>query len=95
MSRFGVIAMALCFAVPASAAGVNSRAVTCPALQALIAQQRFVFIGNPDFQDFVVSDRSVCSGPDVIVTRSVPTLDNPQCLVNYCKRRGDFTGSGG
>jgi len=85
----------VCFAFPALAAGVDSRAFTCPALQALIAQYRFVFIGDPDFQDFVVSNSSVCSGPDIIEPRTVPTSDNPQCLVNYCRRRGDFTGGGG
>jgi len=95
LNKVVVFAAMICFGFPALAAGVDSRAFTCPSLQALIAQYRFVFIGNPDFQDFVVSNSSVCSGPDIIEPRTVPTIDNPQCLVNYCRRRGDFTGGGG
>jgi hypothetical protein len=68
----------------AFAAGIDSRAYTCSAVHALIERQGFVFIGNPDFQDFVVSDRMGCSGDQRVQVRSVPTSDNPECTVNYC-----------
>jgi hypothetical protein len=40
----------------ASAAGIDSRAYTCTALHALILTKGFVFINNPDFEDFVVAN---------------------------------------
>ena len=70
--------------VSAFAAGIDSRAYTCAGLHALIQTNRFVFIGNPNFQDFVVVDRSYCGGGQYVQLRSVPTSDNPECLVNYC-----------
>jgi hypothetical protein len=72
----------------AFAAGVDSRAYTCAGLQALVAANRFVFINYPSFMDFVVANSSYCSGGEIIQLRSVPTTDNPECLVNYCRSRG-------
>jgi len=66
------------------AAGVDSRAYTCPALQGLIAQYGYVFIGNPNFSDFVVAGPGLCSGGERVQLRSVPAADTPQCPVNYC-----------
>ena len=53
---------------------------------------RYVYINNPSFRDFVVANASYCSGGEIIQLRSVPTRDNPECLVNYCRGRG---GGGG
>src|SRR5713101_3890340 len=69
---------------PAFAAGVNSHNYTCPELQRLILSNRFIFINNPNFEDFVVSDVSYCSGSGILQRRSVPTKDEPECAVNYC-----------
>lgn len=69
----------------AFAAGVDSRAYSCPQLQGLIAAYHFVFINNPNFGDFAVADRSYCSGFDPVQLRTVPTIDNPECTVNYCR----------
>jgi hypothetical protein len=69
------------------AAGIDSRAYTCANLQAVIAAQRFVFISQPAFGDFVVSNAYYCSGGSTTQTRSVPTTDNPECPVNYCVGR--------
>ena len=76
------------FSTPAFAAGIDSRAYTCPNLQALIVANRFVFINYPSFMDFVVANASYCSGGEIIQLRSVPTSDNPECLVNRCRARG-------
>jgi hypothetical protein len=84
MKKFLLVLAATLCTSPASAAGIDSHAYTCSALRALIDQQGFVFIGNPDFQDFVVSDRVGCSGDQRVQVRSVPTSDNPACTVNYC-----------
>lgn len=84
MKKFLVfLAVPLC-ASAAHAAGIDSRAYSCGALHALLARQGFVFIGNPDFQDFVLADGFPCSGGDRPQVRSVPTTDNPECTVNYC-----------
>ena len=93
MQRFVLIAAAMAFSVPAFAAGIDSRAYTCPNLQALVAANRFVFINTPGFDDFVVSNASYCSGNEIIQLRTVPTSDNPECLVNYCKNRGGGVGN--
>jgi hypothetical protein len=58
--------VALAFAVmalgpSAFAAGIDSRAYSCPQLQGLIAIYHFVFINNPNFDDFAVADQSQCS----------------------------------
>jgi hypothetical protein len=82
----------------AFAAGVDSRNYTCPELQRLILSNRFIFLGNPDFQDFVVADVSYCSGNGYLQLRSVTTRDQPECVVNYCvgpRGGGGCGGSGG
>ncbi len=66
---------------------LGSRNYTCPELQRLILSNRFIFINNPNFEDFVVSDVSYCSGggiSGIIRLRTVPTKDFPECPVNYC-----------
>jgi hypothetical protein len=72
----------------ASAAGIDSRAYTCAALQSLVATRGYVFISLP-FGDFVVSNISYCSGSGSVLLqrRSVVTADQPECLVNYCMER--------
>lgn len=76
--------------VSASAAGIDSRTYSCANLQSLIATQGFVFISQPVFGDFVVASAYYCGGGQVMQLRSVPTLDNAQCLVNYCTGREKF-----
>ncbi|HEX3536076.1 MAG TPA: hypothetical protein VHU15_04865 [Stellaceae bacterium] len=85
MQKLVLIVAAMAFGSPAFAAGVDSRAYTCRGLQALIVANRFVFINNPNFDDFVVADASSCSGSQIIQRRSVPTTDTPECPVNYCR----------
>jgi hypothetical protein len=68
----------------AFAAGIDSRSYTCSALHALIQERGFVFIGNPDFEDFVVANASYCPGGQLPQVRSVPTSDSSECPVNYC-----------
>jgi hypothetical protein len=79
---------ALAFGSPAFAAGVASLGFSCGDLQALIAQHGFVFINNPDFEDFVVASRNFCGTSMHVQLRSVPTADRPECPVNYCVRPG-------
>jgi hypothetical protein len=69
------------------AAGIDSRNYTCAGLHALIAARGFVFIGNADFEGFVVADASYCSAGQFIQLRSVATSDQPECSVNYCVGR--------
>jgi hypothetical protein len=90
MRGFALIMAAMAFASSALAAGVDSHTYTCVGLQSLIQLNRFVFINNPTFDDFVVVDHSYCSGSgsDIIQRRTVPTADNPECIVNYCKDIG-------
>jgi len=65
----------------------------------MIASKGFVFINNPNFEDFVVASPTYCSGEGAGVVplqrRSVPTTDNPECLVNYCSPSSDMSGGGG
>ncbi len=87
MKSVAVLLAAMILSSSAFAAGIDSRAYSCADLRALIATHGFVFIGNPDFQDFVVADVSYCPGGaynSYIQLRSVATRDNPECLVNYC-----------
>jgi hypothetical protein len=84
MKRLLLVLAAMAFGPAAFAAGIDSRAYSCSGLHALIAAQHFVFIGNPEFQDFAVANASFCHGPPRIQVRSVATSDNPQCPVNYC-----------
>jgi len=72
----------------ASAADIDPRRVTCSALQSLIARNGFVYLTRPAFGDDVVADVTYCSGgSSTIQRRSVPTSDDPECLVNYCVYR--------
>jgi len=86
MKRLAVILGAMIVSTSAFAAGVDSWSYTCAALHALVTAQRFVFINNPNFEDFVVVDASYCGGGGsaLLQRRSVPTTDTPECLVNYC-----------
>jgi hypothetical protein len=88
MKRFlpAVFAMAVSFS--AFATGVDSRAYTCAGLHALVTANRFVFINYPSFMDFVVANASFCSAGEMLQLRSVPTSDNPECVVNYCRHQG-------
>ena len=87
LTRSVLIVAAMFFSSSALAAGVDSRAYSCDGLHALVAANRFVFINYPSFMDFVVANASSCSGGEVIQLRSVPTNDNPECLVNRCRNR--------
>jgi len=91
------ILAATILSLPASAAGIDSRAFTCTGLQSFVAAHGFVFISQATFGDFVVANRSFCADDDVLETRSVATSDTPECLVNYCVSRstGSLGGSGG
>ena|SRR5260370_32585796 len=97
ISRLALILVAMIFSSPAFSAGVDSRIYSCAALHNLIAAQRFVFINNPTFEDFAVTDASSCSGGGSaqVQRRSVPTTDNPECLVNYCVSPHDMQGTMG
>ena len=88
MKQFAVIAAAVTLSSSAFAAGVDSRAYTCDGLHALVVANRFVFINYPSFMDFVVVNGSICSAGEMLGLRSVPTSDNPECLVNYCRGSG-------
>jgi hypothetical protein len=92
MKQIALVIAALAFSPAAFAAGVDSRAYSCPQLQALIGAYRFIFINNPNFDDFVVADASSCSGSQIIQRRSVPTTDNPECIVNYCRPPSESRG---
>ena len=92
MKKLALIVGAIAFSSAAFAAGIDSRTYTCTDLHALIATSGFVFIGNPDFQDFVVANYSICGGGEYIQLRSVGTADNPECLVNYCVPAHRFNG---
>ena len=93
MKRFALVLAAMAFGPSALAAGVDSRAYTCPGLQALIAANRFVFINTPGFDDFVVADQSLCTFSNIMIRRTVPTIDNPECIVNYCRPPSESKGS--
>jgi len=82
-----MVMAAMVVTASASAAGIGSRAYTCPNLQALIAARGFVFISQPVFGDFVVARGYYCGSGQMVQVRSVPTVDNPLCLVNYCVGR--------
>jgi hypothetical protein len=56
---------------------------------------RCIFINNPDFEDFVVSEVFYCTGSGILQLRSVPTKDQPECAVNYCVSRGGGGGGSG
>ena len=92
MKRFALMVAAMACSSSAFAVGIDSHAYNCAELHPLIAANRYVYINNPSFKDFVVANASYCSGGEVLQLRSVPTRDNPECLVNYCRSRG---GGGG
>ena len=79
-----IVASLVFLSCPAAAAGIDSRAYSCTALQSLIAGQGFVFISAATFGDIVVANASYCGGGDVFQLRSVATSDRPECPVNYC-----------
>ena len=83
MKIIALVVSAIALSYPAFAAGIEPRGVRCGDLQALIAAKGYVFIAQP-FGDFVVADGSLCSPGEHMQTRSVTTIDNPQCLVTYC-----------
>jgi hypothetical protein len=87
LKRSALIVAAMIFSSSAFAARVDSRVYTCDGLHALVAANRFLFINYPSFMDFVVANGSYCSGEEIIQLRSVPTNDNPECLVNRCRNR--------
>ena len=76
----------------AFAAGIDTRAYSCAGLQAVIAANRFVFLNTPGFGDFAVADRSSCAGSDILQRRTVPTIDTPECIVNYCRPPSESRG---
>lgn len=84
MKRLALILVIVTLSSPAFAAGIDTRLYTCAALHALIQTKGFVFIGNPDFEDFVVANASFCAGGHLPQLRSVPASDQPECPVNYC-----------
>jgi hypothetical protein len=84
MKRIAFILAVTSLGSSAFAAGIDSHAYTCNDLHALIMEKGFVFINNPDFEDFVVANVSYCESGAFLQLRSVPTSDQPECLVNYC-----------
>ena len=86
MKTAAFVATAL-FSASASATGIDSRVYTCADLHHLIAASGFVFISQPAFGDFVVAGPYYCGGGQTMRLRSVPTLDRPECTVNYCEGR--------
>jgi hypothetical protein len=93
VNRLPLILGAMALGSSAFAAGIDSRVYTCANLQATITAQGFVFISQPAFGDFVVSNVSYCSGGSTLQSRSVPTRDNPECIVNYCVGRNIGSGN--
>src|SRR5579863_1500205 len=97
MTRLAYILGAVALSSSALAAGIDSRTYTCAGLQSLIAAQRFVFISQATFGDFVVANVSYCQGGgSVLQLRTVATSDLPECPVNYCVSRsmGSYGGGG-
>lgn len=82
--RLAALLAGLVFALPALAAGVDSRNYSCADLHALIGRTGFVFLNNPDFQDFIVADISACEAASRLQSRTVPARDRRECPVNYC-----------
>ena len=91
MKRSALIVAAITFSTSGFAAGVDSRSYTCDGLHTLVEANRFVFINYPSFMDFVVANSSYCTSGEMIQLRSVPASDNPECLVNYCRKRSSTT----
>jgi hypothetical protein len=92
MKRIGFILTVMILSSSTFAAGIDSHSYTCTGLHTLIIAQGFVFINNPDFEDFVVANVSYCQRGGFLRLRSVATRDQPECLVNKCvplRDRGD------
>jgi hypothetical protein len=89
IKRLALILGAIALSSSAFAAEIDSRSYTCAALQSMVAEKGYVFISQPVFGDFVVSNISYCSGEGttILQRRSVATADNPECRVNYCFER--------
>src|SRR5260370_5047392 len=85
MKRLAVILGAMIVSASAFAAGVDSRSYTCVALHGLVTAQRFVFINNPNFEDFIVVDASYCGGGGRAPPSrsSAPTTPPPPLLLDY------------
>ena len=84
IKRLVLVVSAVALSCPAFAAGINSLTYTCADLQALIIARGYIYIGNPNFQDFVVANPSLCSGGEQRLLQSLPTTDRAECPVNYC-----------
>ena len=84
LAGLALVLGAMALAPATFAAGIESHTYTCADLQRLIAAKGFVFIGAPDFGDFVVADASYCGGGAQVQLRSVPTTDRAECIINYC-----------
>jgi hypothetical protein len=84
MKILALAAMLMLAGLAARAAGVDSRTMNCAGLHSLIAEHGFLFIGQPAFGDFAVANGRYCSAGQYVQLRSVPTLDAPECLINYC-----------
>ena len=82
-------ATAVILGASAYAAGIDSRTYRCGDLHSLIASRGFLFISQPAFGDFVVASPYYCGGGEFLTSRVVPTLDRPECPVNYCESRWD------
>jgi hypothetical protein len=99
IKRFALILGAIVVSFSAFAAGIDSRTYACADLHSLIIANRFVFINNPTFDDFVVANASYCAGGEggsaQLELRSVPTTDSPECLVNYCASARNMSGGMG
>jgi len=94
LKRLALILGAISLGSSAFAAGIDSRSYTCPEIQRLILSNGFIFINNPNFEDFVVSNISYCSGSGILQLRTVPTKDLPECPVNYCLPARNAVGGG-
>src|SRR5260221_310578 len=66
IKRLALILGALALNSSAFAAGIDSRAYGCADLQRMIAVKGFIFINNPNFEDFVVAKASFCGGGDSV-----------------------------
>ena len=82
--------VAVSLSTSAFAAGIDSRSFSCGDLHNLIAARGFVFISQPAFGDFVVAGPYYCGRGEDLRLRSVPTLDRPECPINYCESRGQY-----
>ncbi len=87
--KIPALIIAVILSTSASAAGIDARSYRCGDLHNLIASRGFVFISQPAFGDFVVAGPYYCGGGEALTSRVVPTLDRPECPINYCESRAD------